>query len=193
MPGKGEVALGAAVVVAGATLAFGVVAAGASTPPAFRWFAPASAPSGWKHARLSSGTAVLSYPASLKRIAGDKVSISVARKDASGRVAVYLNSTPQEGNERLATWPAFRINHARGETDRVRVDGQASGLHFLGGKGSCVTDDYYTRVHVNHYREIACFVVGRSGGSVVVAAALESNWKRAAPLLERAISAYRAT
>jgi hypothetical protein len=65
-------------------------------------------------------------------------------------------------------------------------------LQFVGAKGSCVIDDYFSRVHVHHYREIACFVQGRTEASVVVAAALESDWTRAAPLLERAISAYRA-
>ena len=52
-------------------------------------------------------------------------------------------------------------------------------------------DDYLTGVKVHHYREIACFVQGRTTASVVVAAALESNWTRAAPLLERAVEAYR--
>ena len=53
-------------------------------------------------------------------------------------------------------------------------------------------DDYLSRVHVHHYREIACFVQGRTKASVIVAAALDSEWTRAAPLLERAVSAYRA-
>jgi hypothetical protein len=55
-----------------------------------------------------------------------------------------------------------------------------------------VIDDYLTRLEI-HYREIACFVQGRTAASVVVAAALQSEWARAAPVLERAVAAYRAT
>lgn len=108
-------------------------------------------------------------------------------------MSIYLNVTPKQGDERLRTWPAFRLDHARDEDDAVHADGRALGLHFVGGAaGSCVMDDYLTRVKVNHYREIACFVQGRRAASVLVAAALESDWKQAAPLLERAVSAYRA-
>jgi len=53
-------------------------------------------------------------------------------------------------------------------------------------------DQYSTRVGSNHYREIACFVRGRTTSSVVVAAALRSDWARAEAVLERAIDAYRA-
>jgi hypothetical protein len=132
------------------------------------------------------------YPPSLVRIKNDSASVSVAEKDRRGRVLVYLNATPKEGNEeRLGAWPTFRIQHNRGEDDRVSLHARAVGLRFLGGKGSCVIDDYYTRVIVNHYEEIACFVQGRTSAAVIVAAALQSDWARAAPQLERAISAFR--
>jgi hypothetical protein len=65
------------------------------------------------------------------------------------------------------------------------------GLSFLGAKGSCVIDHYITKFHANHYQEIACFVQGRTTASVIVAAALQSEWPRAAAMLERAVSAYR--
>jgi hypothetical protein len=115
----------------------------------------------------------------------------VSEKDSSGRILVYLNATPKQNNERLTTWPAFRLRHNRDESDSVRKDAHAFGLPFIGGKGSCVIDDYYSRVKVHHYREIACFVQGESTASVVVAAALQSDWTRAAAMLERAVSAYR--
>jgi hypothetical protein len=172
-------------------IAFSGVASAAPSPAQFRWLVPAHAPSGWKHLGLPSGEAILSYPPSLAPIKGDKSSVSVAEKDASGRVAVYLNATPKQGAEQLSTWPAFRLQHDRGETDKVHVIAKAVGLSFLGGKGSCLVDDYYTRVKVHHYEEIACFVQGRARAAVIVAAALQSDWKRAAPLLERAVSAYQ--
>jgi hypothetical protein len=163
----------------------------AATPKLFRWLVPAAAPAGWKHLTLPSGAAVLFYPPSLHPISGDAGTVSAARKTASGRTLVYLNSTPKQGDERLATWPAFRLGHTRDESLDVHADGQALGLRFRGGTGSCVIDDYVTRVKSNHYREIACLVQGRTSASVIVAAALQSEWKQALPLLERAVAAYR--
>jgi hypothetical protein len=182
-----------AALVFGATLCAGASFASSATPPQFRWLVPAPAPSGWKHSSLPSGGAILAYPPSLVPIRGDKTSVSVAKRDASKRILVYLNATPKQGNESLRNWPDFRIAHARSEDDAVHEDARALGLSFLGGKGSCLIDHYATRVHVNHYREIACFVQGHTTASVVVAAALESEWTRVAPLLERAVSAYRVT
>ena len=81
--------------------------------------------------------------------------------------------------------------HNRGEDKTVQEDAHAVGLPFFGGVGSCVIDHYITKFHANHYREIACFVQGRTTASVIVAAALESDWPQAAPVLERAVSVYR--
>jgi hypothetical protein len=164
----------------------------AASPRPFRWLVPAPAPAGWKHSSLSSGAAVLSYPPSLTPITADHTSVSVAERDKSGTVLVYLNSTPQQGAENLANWPQFRIAHDRAESTGVHKEAAAIGLGFLNAVGSCVIDRYVTRVRANHYREIACFVQGSATASVIVGAALESEWTRAAPLLERAISAYRA-
>ncbi|MGH2935749.1 MAG: hypothetical protein ACRDL2_14725 [Gaiellaceae bacterium] len=102
-----------------------------------------------------------------------------------------MNATPKQGDERVGTWPGFRLRHARGEDDKVHVIAKAVGLSFLAAKGSCLIDDYYTRVIVHHYEEIACFVQGRTTAGVIVAAALKSDWTRAAPMLERAVSAFR--
>ena len=43
---------------------------------------------------------------------------------------------------------------------------EASGLPFHGGTGSCVIDEYVTALAGHHYREIACFVQGRTAASV---------------------------
>ncbi len=166
--------------------------ASSANPRPFRWLVPASAPAGWKHASLPAGGAVLWYPPSLSVINGDRTSVSVGTRDKSGRILVYLNSTPQQGAENLGNWPQFRIARNRGESTSVHRDAAALGLSFLDAVGSCVIDRYTTRSHANHYREIACFIQGNTTASVVVGAALESDWTRAAPLLERAISAYRA-
>jgi len=191
----GRVGIGIGIVsgfVLGACLCLGVSAASAGNPGPFRWLVPAPAPAGWKHISLQSGDAVLSYPPSLARIHSDSTSVSVARRDKSGTIVVYLNATPQQGTETLTNWTDFRISHNRYESDAVHKDAAGVGLQFLGAKGSCVIDDYLSRVHVHHYREIACIVQGRTKVTVIVAAALQSAWTRAAPLLERAISAYRA-
>jgi hypothetical protein len=153
---------------------------------------PAAAPAGWKHARLPDGGAVLWYPPSFAPIHGDRASVSAGRHDTSGRVLVYLNATPQQGAETLGNWPQFRIAHNRAESTDVHREAVAPGVPFLNAVGSCVIDRYTTRYHANRYREIACFVQGPTTASVVVGAALVTDWTRAAPLLERAISAYRA-
>lgn len=175
-----------------ASLCLVLSSASAANPWPFRWLVPAPAPAGWKHASLSSGGAVLWYPPSLAPLPADRTSVSAAERDKAGTVLVYLNSTPQQGAENLANWPQFRIEHDRAESTDVHKEAAAIGLEFLNAVGSCVIDRYVTRVRVNHYREIACFVQGPKTASVIVAAALESEWTRAAPLLERAISAYRA-
>jgi hypothetical protein len=167
-------------------------AASAGNPGPFRWLVPSPAPAGWKHVGIPSGGAVLWYPPSLSPIHGDRPSVSVAKRDKSGRVLVYLNSTPQQGAENLANWPQFRIEHDQAESTAVHRDAAGVALSFRNAVGSCVIDHYITRYHANHYHEIACFVQGPTTASVVVGAALESEWTRAAPLLKRAISAYQA-
>ena len=170
----------------------GASTAAAGNPGPFSWLVPAPAPAAWKQAKLPAGGAVLSYPPSFGSTGSDSRSVSVATHDKSGTIRLYLNATPQQGGETLANWATFRISHNKLVSDKVRKHAAAVGLHFRGAKGSCVIDDYYSRVHVHHYHEIACIVQGRTTISVVVAAALESDWATAAPLLERAVSAYRA-
>jgi len=188
--------LGLLVVFAVATFApaafLAVADAAGSRVAGFRWFAAAPAPVSWRHGAPTSGVGILSYPA--KFVDGhDRDGISRERLDRHGTVLVYLDVTPKQGPERLRGWPHYRLGVVRGESNDVHEDGHAFGLGFRGGSGSCVLDDYRTRVENHHYREIACFVQGRKHASVLIAAALESQWVRATKTLERAIDAYRAT
>ncbi|HZS24944.1 MAG TPA: hypothetical protein VFA30_08145 [Gaiellaceae bacterium] len=125
-------------------------------------------------------------------IHGDGHSATIARRDTSGRILVYLDAAPQEGAETLSNFPTFRIAHNEVVSKDVHRDAAAVGLRFVDAVGSCVIDRYTTRVKSNRYREIACYVQGPTTASVIVAAALESEWTRALPLLERAVSVYRA-
>jgi hypothetical protein len=70
----------------------------------------ALAPAGWRRVALPDGTAVLSYPPSLRWLAGDKDAVSAARLSPGGRFQLYLNATPRQGTERLAHWAAFRTS-----------------------------------------------------------------------------------
>ncbi len=118
--------------------------------------------------------------------------MSAADRARRGDFLAYLNLTPQQGEESLSTWPSFRVTVLRGDSAAsVHVDGQKLGLSFRGGTGSCVIDDYVTRVHSNHYHEIACFVQGRTAASVIIAAATSSKWPAAAAELERAVASYQ--
>jgi hypothetical protein len=173
----------------------GVGEASASKPPArasFTWLKPAPTPSGWMLLVPPSGSSLLWYPPWMRRIPGDSYSVSAALKDRSGTYLVYLNAGPKTGNEQMSNWPSFRVDHLREEPNRtVHMDAHASGLTFRGGKGSCVMDDYLTRVKAHHYREIACLVRGRTAESVIVAAALVSAWPKYAPSLERAVQSWQ--
>ena len=167
----------------------------ASSPPApvsFTWLKPLPAPSGWLLLVPESGSSLLWYPPWMRSVAGDPYSVSAALKDRNGTVLVYLNAGPKTGNEQMSNWPSFRIDHLREEPNRsVHMDAHASGLNFRGGKGSCVLDDYVTRVKAHHYREIACLVQGRTAESVIVAAALVSAWPEYAPQLEHAVQSWQ--
>jgi hypothetical protein len=167
-------------------------AAQAAAVPPVRTLAAHVAPPGWHQARLPNGTAVLAFPPSMHAIAGDVGEVSAARISASGAFLLYLNSTPKQGAETLANWPAFRVRHQRKEDSvSVRMLAASHGVRFLGGTGTCVIDAYVTRVHANHFTELACLVQGRAGTSVIVAAAPTASWASAAGLLFRAVAAYQ--
>jgi hypothetical protein len=80
-------------------------------------------------------------------------------------------ATPRQGTEELAHWAAFRLELLRADVAAtVRQDAAATGVKFRGGTGSCVIDDYITRIGTHHYQEIACLVQGQTSASVIVAA-----------------------
>jgi hypothetical protein len=129
----------------------------------------------------------------MHRIRSDPWSVSVALRDHSGEITlVYLNAGPKTGSERMSNWPSFRLDHLREERARaVHEEARASALPFRGGTGSCVVDDYFTRVKGHHYREVACLVQGRTTASVIVAAALVSEWPKHGAQLLRALESWQ--
>ena len=134
---------------------------------------------------------MLSYPPSLHRLAGDKDAVSAARLSPGGAFQLYLNATPRQGSERLRGWAAFRLRLLRSDdAASAHQDAAAEGVKFRGGTGSCVIDDYLTRIGGHHYQEVACLVQGQTSASVIVAAAPAAEWARARPLLLRAVAAY---
>jgi hypothetical protein len=155
----------------------------ASTPAGsegkpFGWLMPRPAPAGWHQRTTSPGGAVLSYPASFGPVRADAGALSEAVGASTARYEAYLNVTPRQRAEEPHKFAAFRLNHLADEDTDVHLDAAAERLAFLGGRGSCVMDDYRTRVGGNHYQEIACLVVGPRGAYVVVAAARFGDWHR---------------
>jgi hypothetical protein len=176
-----------------ALVALAALAAGATAASPFAWFHPAAAPAGWTRVAMPSGAATLAYPAGFRRVYGDLGSITAELTDASGVVIGYLNATPRQGNETLAGWPDFRVDHQHGEETAVLEEGRAFHLAFRGGTGSCVIDHYTTPQGHHVYREVACYVAGHGKASVLVAAAPPARWSTALGTeLERAVSAYQA-
>lgn len=158
----------------------------------FPRLAAASAPAGWPHVVLPDGTAVLSYPPALSQVHGDAGSVSAAQFNAEGGYLLYLNATPKQGAENLPHWATFRLRFLRSDdATSARLDAAATSVRFRGGTGSCVIDDYITKIGAHHYEELACLVQGHRGASVVVAAAPAERWAKVGPLLERAVAAYQ--
>jgi len=152
---------------------------------------PVSTPGGWSRSRSldSSSRASIAYPPTFAPIGGDAGTVSFAVRSRQNAVRAYLNVTPRQGDETLGDFAAFRVHLIAGDDDlHVRRESAAEGLVFQGGRGSCVTDDYLTRVGHHHYREIACFVVGDRGGVVVIAAATTAEWNYFKPELHAAIA-----
>jgi hypothetical protein len=190
---RGLLALGCAL-AAGSIGAAVAVLGGPARPTGqpFPSMTAAPAPAGWLRLTLPDGTAMLSYPPSLHPVTGDADSVSAARLSPAGGYLLYLNATPRQGDETLRDWTAFRLRLLRSDdAASAYLDAAAVGVRFRGGTGSCVSDDYITKIGAHHYREIACLVQGRSSASVIVAAAPAGQWDHAGPLLERAVAAYQ--
>jgi len=186
----------AAALVAGAAAVAVLVAAGLSGPSQakahrFPDLTAGPAPAGWPSARLPDGTAVLAYPPSMQRSAGDAGSVSAARFSRGGYL-LYLNATPREGTEGPRNWPRFRLHLLRSDdASAAHQIAAADHVRFRGGTGTCVLDTYVTKIGSHHYDELACYVQGRSGATVVVAAAPAARWTASAGLLERAVAAFQ--
>jgi hypothetical protein len=158
---------------------------------AFPPLAAAAAPASWRNLTLPDQTAVLSYPPSLRPLAGDTDAVSAASLSPDGRFQLYLNATPRQGTERLRNWALFRVNLLRSDdAATARQIAAAQDVTFRGGTGSCVIDVYRTRIGGHLYQEIACLVQGRTSASVIVATAPADMWAQERPLLLRAVGAY---
>ena len=158
---------------------------------AFSWLHPGPPPAGWQQTTTAAGQATLFYPPGWKAIPGDKGTVTRSLRAPRGLYVGYLNATPQQGTEQLHGWAAFRIDHNREEGDtQVRQLAAAEGLAFTNAHGSCVIDDYLSKVRSNPYREIACLVTGHSHSDVFIGAALKPDWPTLSRSIERAASAF---
>lgn len=163
----------------------------ASGGTAFAWLTPSAPPSGWSRARIADG-AVLYLPPGWAREHGDPGTATAVLTDTHGHVLGYLNATPHQGNESLASWDSFRLHHNAEEGDRaVHKEAAATDLRFPSGRGSCVKDRYRT-ISKAQYIEIACLVPGANTSAVIVAAATPESFSELAPVLERAVSSFSA-
>jgi len=160
-------------------------------PQAFNWLHPAPPPGSWHISKLPNGKAQLAFPASWRSIVSDPGTRTAAIRSSGGHIVGYLNATPRQGDESLAGWSSFRIDHNQEEGDtNVKLVAAADNLMFRGGHGSCVIDDY--RSSSGHqYREVACIVAGTKATTVIVGAAPPQDWHSQGPAIERAISAFK--
>lgn len=190
----GAIALALALAAAVAALAFVFWPARSATPARTldrATLVPAPAPPSWHQLTLPNGTAVLFYPPAMHRVHGDSDAVSAARLGPDGQYLLYLNATPRQGEESLRNWAGFRLRLLQSDTaSRASLDAAAENLPFRGGTGSCVIDHYVTRMRSNRYTELACLVQGRTGASVIVAAAPTALWPSARAVLTQAVSAY---
>lgn len=183
--------LAVAAVIAGVLAASASGTSGSSPARAFGLPAASSAPAGWHRATLAGGAAVLAYPPVMQLVSSDRGAASAAQLSSSGEYLLYLNATPKQGDESLRNWPQFRLGHLTDDdASSAHELATISGVRFLGGTGTCVKDDYVTKVGAHHFTEIACFVQGRTSASVIVAAAPTASWASLSGLLGRAIAGY---
>jgi len=172
--------------------AAGLSAAGLSAAALLSGLSPLPVPERWTSATIPSGAATLAYPSSWRPIPGDSGTVTAALRDRAGLYAGYLNLTPRQGREQLAGWAAFRTRRNAEDGDRqVHKLAAAEGIGFTNARGSCVVDQYLSRVAAHRYRELACIVAGRAHTSVFVGATLVSDWRTLGPVVERAAAALR--
>jgi len=158
---------------------------------AFSWLHPGPAPKTWTHVTIASGGATLAYPSDWKPIPGDRGTVTAALRDSRGLYRGYLNVTPRQGAEQLAGWATFRAVRNTQEGDRrTRVVAAAENLRLDRARGSCVVDDYLSRVGSHPYREVACIFTGSRYTNVFVGATLVRDWPTLGRVVERAASAF---
>jgi hypothetical protein len=132
------------------------------------------------------------YPPGWRRISGDPGTASAALLGGSKQFLGYLNLTPRQGAETLATWARFRVEHNADEGSRnITTLASGTGRWFRDATGSCV-EDAYTTSSGTRYREIACLVEVRRTSVVIVGASPLEDWARVAPMLQRAIAGVTA-
>ena len=169
----------------------GTRTAEAQVAGAFSWLRPGPAPKTWTSTTIASGGATLSYPSNWKPIPGDRGTVTAALRDSKGLYRGYLNVTPRQGAEQLAGWVAFRTRRNMQEGDqRTRVVAAAENLRFGSARGSCVIDDYLSRVGSHPYREVACIFTGSRYTNVFVGAVLVRDWATLGRVVERAASGF---
>ena len=157
----------------------------------FSWLRAVPSPKTWTSATIASGGATLSYPSNWKPIPGDRGTVTAALRDSRGLYRGYLNVTPREGAEQLAGWAAFRTRRNMQEGDRrTRVVAAAENLRLDRARGSCVVDDYLSRVGSHPYREVACIFTGSRYTNVFIGATLVRDWPTLGRVVERAASAF---
>jgi hypothetical protein len=162
-----------------------------TTGSGFDWFRAQAAPAGWLSVEVPGQLAVLSYPSTAHPVYADPGAVAVAAITPAGDYATYLNATPRQGGESLANWTRFRLDHLADDTaGPAKLLATAQGLAFRGGTGSCLLDDYTSRVGAHRYREIACLVSGDRGDSVLVAATLAADWPQQERALKLAVESY---
>lgn len=185
----------ALVALAGTSLAFDPSSGTRHQPApdrasAFSWLRPRALAPTWQALPLPGSPARLPLPPGWRAADGDPGTRTAELRGAGGAIAGYLNATPRQGEESLANWTQFRIDHNREEGDRdVRLRASADNLRFAAAVGSCVLDTYRT-VSGRRYREIACLVAGHTAATVIVAAATPSRWSGEAADLRRAVGAF---
>jgi hypothetical protein len=134
----------------------------------------------------------MAYPPGWVPVKADPGTASVALFSAKHTYLGYLNITPRQGNETLANWGHFRVDHNAEEGDRnLTTVAVATGRHLGGGAASCVQDAYTTSAGIR-YMEIACLAAGRRTSVVIVGAGPPTDWATVSPLLERAITSLSA-
>ena len=162
----------------------------ASNLDSFGWLRPSQPTHGWLRAEPASGGATLAYPSSFKNVKADTGAVSVAVTTGSSVYLAYMNVTPRQGSEQLNDFAAFRVDRLSDENVNVHLDAAKEAVRFVGGTGTCVVDDYMTRVGHNHYQEISCLVAGRHGTYGIVAAALTDQWTKWSAVLRQAVASF---